>query len=94
MSTNNGRITIDPKYQIDTLTKEVVNTRTGNAIPADEPRMLFRARDACTITMLETYYSACQLHGCSQEHLNSIQDRIHEFRMYQRAHAGQVKIPD
>jgi hypothetical protein len=94
MSANNGRITIDPKYQVDTLTKEVVNTRTGNAIPADEPRMLFRARDACTITALEIYYSACQSHGCNQEHLKSIRDRIHEFLMWQRAHADQVKIPD
>lgn len=88
------RILIDPKYSMDTETREIVNLRTNQPIVATEPRMLFRARDACTIAMLETYYNTCKLHGCNPEHLQSIQDRLHEFRMWQRANSYQVKIPD
>jgi hypothetical protein len=94
MSEHNEQIALDPKYAVDVTSKEVVNQRTGHPIPVSEPRMLFRAKDACVVEMLERYWEACSTRGATKEHLQSIDDRIHEFRMWQRAHAGQVKIPD
>lgn len=88
------RFVIDPKYSFNTETRSVENSRTELSIPHDEPRILFRARDISTVRMLESYRSECVRQGCTVLHLQSIDERIAEFRMWQRAHANQVKKPD
>jgi hypothetical protein len=85
---------LDPKYHFNTETRSVENTRTGIAIPQNEPVMLFRATDAALVPMLEAYFSECTRLAAPQSHLQSIMERIHEIRMWQRAHADKVKRPD
>jgi hypothetical protein len=66
-----------------------VNRVSGEAIPADEPVMLFRARDRHTLALLEFYKGL----AVDPHHKQAIQDRIDEFYAYQQAHPEKLKEP-
>lgn len=66
-----------------------VNRVSGEAIPDDEPVILFRARDRKALEVLTFYQSICE----DQHHRQAIQDRINEFHTYQETHPERVKEP-
>lgn len=66
-----------------------VNRVSGEAIPDDEPVIIFRARDRHTIGVLGYYLSRVE----DPHHQRAIIERINEFEAFQRDHADRVKEP-
>lgn len=66
-----------------------VNRVSGEAIPDDEPVILFRARDRHALSVLEHYLSLVGI----PHHKRAVQDRIDEFSAYKAAHPDLQKEP-
>ena len=66
-----------------------VNRVSGEAIPDDEPVIIFRARDNHALAVLHHYYHLVS----DPHHKRAIQDRIEEFGAYREAHPERLKEP-
>lgn len=94
---------LDPKYHIQcrfdltefthAASMEIVKTSNGEAIPHDEPVILFRARDMHALPALEYYRDTCQAYGCNQYQLDGIDNRIQAFRLYGETNPDKMKQP-
>ncbi len=82
---------IDPKFHVDG--DRIVKTSNGEAIPDDEPLMLFRARDNQALRMLHGYRLLCVLEGCTDFHLSGIDNRIAAFQAFVNDHPERMKQP-
>lgn len=78
----------DPKYQA--VDGAILNRETGEAIPADEPVFIFRARDVHAREALEAY--ACVLEP--GEHRDAVCQRVADFARFAYAHPDRMKAPD
>lgn len=92
---------IDPKYSIKIdmggevglpAKVEIVNM-TGDPIPGDEPLILFRARDYLALPMLEHYAKLALADGCTDFHMQGIQNRIDAFKTFKEEHPERMKQP-
>lgn len=99
---------IDPKYTIEVREEwaeatpvtppvpsrriEIVNL-SGVPIPEDEPMILFRARDYLALPMLEHYAKLALADGCTDFHMQGIQNRIDAFRQFAAEHPDRMKQP-
>lgn len=70
-----------------------VTTEFGD-IPAEEPVIVFRARDVITPELLLNYLNLCIIHESPQRHLDLIQGTIQLFKAWQEDNPDKVKIPD
>jgi hypothetical protein len=70
-----------------------VTTERGD-IPADEPVIVFRARDAQLCPMLSAYFELCKRAGAGHFHLQVIEQTYTEMADWQEAHPDQVHTPD
>lgn len=68
---------------------QFVNRVSGEAIPDDEPVILFRARDRKALGLLIMYQGLCD----EDHHKAAIQDRINEFSQFQIDHPERMKEP-
>jgi hypothetical protein len=88
---------IDPKYgvgQDDDGAVHIVKIATGEPIPPDEPRVLFRARDRLAlIGALVPYRTECRADDCTEFHMRGIQNRIDAFYEFQRDNPARMKQP-
>ena len=87
---------IDPKYGIKVRndgSTVVAKNLTGEEIPADEPLILFRARDRHAFAMLCYYMTLCVQDGCTPEHLKGIENRILSFGHFAVEHPERMKQP-
>ena len=66
-----------------------VNRVSGEAIPDDEPVILFRARDRHALQVLEYYLTLVT----DDHHEQAVQDRIGEFRAFKLANIHRMKEP-
>jgi hypothetical protein len=66
-----------------------VTTEHGD-IPDDEPVILFRARDALTPTLLDSYYALCKAAGSPQRHLDMIETARLTFVEWQEKNGSRV----
>jgi hypothetical protein len=81
----------DPKY----VTGPIVNSATGEAIPADEPVFLFRARDIHAVTVLEFYGELINDDPeCDSEHHIAVLRRIEDFYNFRHTQGDRMKRPD
>lgn len=78
----------DPKYEA--WNGRIINRKTRQQIPDDEPIFILRAKDAVAITALLAYEHACT----NAEHRQAVTHRIYDFKRFQRAHPEEVKEPD
>ena len=80
----------EPKYYADLRTGSIVNRASGEAIPDDEPIMIFRARDKHAREAIAYYQSRCKntLHG------EVIQRRFEAFDKFASDHPERMKEPD
>jgi hypothetical protein len=68
---------------------QFVNRVSGEAIPLDEPIVIFRARDRHALPVLREY-----LHLCTDpKHRDAIRDRMIEFYAYAADHPELMKEP-
>lgn len=80
----------DPKY--DFQGGRVINRQSGEAIPLDEPVMVFRARDMHSIAVVGAYMEAV-MRGPTQ-HYRAVEARYAEFIEFARHHPERMKTPD
>jgi hypothetical protein len=66
-----------------------VNRVSGEAIPDDEPVILFRARDRHALAVLDFYRQIIE----DPHHRQAVTDRINEFHAYRQAHPERMKEP-
>lgn len=79
----------DPKY----FTGPIVNTASGETIPADEPVIIFRARDIHARTIIAFY--AELLDGPSDDpHRDAVNIRFEKFCKFAKDHPERMKNPD
>jgi hypothetical protein len=76
----------DPKYG-------TVTTEHGD-IPADEPVIVFRARDLTTAKLLSCYLMLCARAGSPDRHLSLIISTLRTFTDWQQANPDKVRTPD
>jgi hypothetical protein len=62
-------------------------------IPADEPVIVFRARDSVLPALLAQYHTLCTQAGSPVFHLDLIEARYGEIMAWQADHSEQVRIP-
>jgi hypothetical protein len=92
---------LDPKYHIEVRSTvgsivhnvHIVKSSNGQAIPPDEPVMLFRARDALAYRVLAYYRDLCIEDGCTTHHVDAIRNRIQAFMDFSRKHPERMKQP-
>lgn len=80
----------EPKYIFEA--GRIINRASGEAIPLDEPVMVFRARDVHAIPVLDAYLRACN--GGPVQHVRAISARIAHFMEFARHHPERMKAPD
>lgn len=78
----------DPKYRFEE--GRVVNRQSGEAIPDDEPVMVFRARDIHA-SLLIAYYHAMIT---NPDHKTAVSARIADFERFAEEHPERMKEPD
>ena len=71
----------------------VVTTEHGD-IPADEPVIVFRARDELLCPLLSQYHRMCEEAGSPGRHLGLIEDAYTQVADWQEANPEKVKTPD
>lgn len=87
---------IDGKFYIDAKAlrdPEIVSHTTGQAIPADEPLFLLRARDLHALATLHYYDAVCRQAGCTAEHLEGIERAKARFEAFRNQHTDRMKQP-
>jgi hypothetical protein len=70
-----------------------VTTEHGD-IPADEPVIVFRARDSLTAPLISYYHKLCETAGSPPRHLEIIEQNYTRFADWQEANPGKVRTPD
>jgi hypothetical protein len=81
---------IDGKYQ----TSGDITKLDGTPVPADEPLVLFRAKDKLVPAMLEHYAGLCEQAGSPPEQIQGIRHRLEAVKQWQAANANKVDVPD
>ena len=92
---------IDPKYSVECWHGweppedciQIVKTATGEPIPADEPLILFRARDRNALGMLVDYARRCRADSCTPSHMAGIENRQKAFGQFAHTHSERMKQP-
>jgi hypothetical protein len=69
-----------------------ITTEYGD-IPADEPVILFRARDSQAIYAIQEYLDCCSAAHCTPQHVEGIQAALDKFTDYQDKHPELVRLP-
>jgi hypothetical protein len=60
---------------------------------ADEPLILFRARDKYALAALIWYHEVCETNGCTDFHISGICNRVEAFRKFKEEHPERMKQP-
>lgn len=78
---------INGKYHVED--GDVVNSRTGEVIPEDEPLFLFRAKDILAAQVLAYYEGLCRGECCTDEQIAGVLQAYRSFCRF-----PDVKLPD
>ena len=81
--------TQDPKYYING-NGEICNTATKVPIPSDEPIFILRAKDELAAQTIAYY----QTMVCTEQHKDSVKDRITDFNTFRLKNHILMKAPD
>lgn len=76
----------DPKY----ITGTIINSASGEAIPADEPCFILRGRDVHAVDTLFRYLDEIS----DPQHIAAVKHRIGDFIQFRNAHPDRMKTPD
>lgn len=79
----------DLKFKWDAYTGRFVNRVSGEAIPHDEPVILFRARDGYAVKVLEYYLSLVQ----DPHHQRAVSRMLGLFDAFREMHPDRMKEP-
>lgn len=71
---------------------KAINSRTGIAIPDDEPTLLLRASDVYALRTIADYQRTCR--HCSPEFLEDLDEVLADFRKFEETHMDRMKKPN
>lgn len=80
----------EPKYQFQD--GRIINRASGQAIPLDEPVMVFRGRDIHAVALLSAYLDAIQ--GGPSQHIRAVEARLAAFQNFALTHPDRMRQPD
>jgi hypothetical protein len=83
---------IDAKYHIEN--DQIVNTKTGEILPEDEPLILFRGKDNLVRALMGCYWELCDEAGCPPQHMMLIGITKRGFQDFAIHYPGRMKRPD
>lgn len=83
---------IDLKHHVDE-NGQIIKTTNGEAIPIEEPTILFRARDWLSVPMLINYRMLCVADGCNNFQLKQVDELIERFKRFAQENPGAMKQP-
>lgn len=78
----------EPKYRFDG--GRVINRASGEAIPLDEPVMVFRGRDKHAVALIRFYLGLVSDLG----HQDAVAARLCQFADFADQHPDRMKEPD
>jgi len=81
-------MTQEPKY--DFRDGRIINRATGEAIPLDEPVMVFRGRDRHAAEALLAYMKLIE----NPKHIHAVSLRLADFGAFAVNHPERMKEPD
>lgn len=81
----------EPKYANDER-GQIINRKTGEPIPDDEPVFIFRARDQHAVAVL-THYARLIING-PHGHTEAVHQRMEDFMAFRDANPDRMKVPD
>jgi hypothetical protein len=89
----------EPKYRIETHGGErepqIVNRKTDDAIPDDEPVFILRARDRLAIEAMRAYFKEADDDlDTPTEHCQAIYARLKDFSDFRKNNPSRMKTPD
>jgi hypothetical protein len=79
----------EPKYDFNNL-KQLMNRKTCEAIPDDEPVFILRAKDKNAALVIAYYKKLCT----NEAHKEVINSRLHQFVDFAHEHPERMKEPD
>jgi len=82
---------IDLKFHTDG--NEIIKTSNGQAVPLEEPLIMFRGRDYLAIPLLEYYRKLCIADGCNDHQMGLVDQRIKEFQKFAEDYPERMKQP-
>jgi len=82
---------IDRKYHIEG--EQIIKSTNGVAIPEGEPLILFRGRDRLALPMLRAYREICVQDGCTQYHIDALDQVIADFEAFAVGSPQAMKQP-
>lgn len=68
----------------------IVNRKSGEPIPDDEPIFVLRANDQLAVRTLTAYFSAIE----DSEHARAVAARLEDFKRFAREHPERMKDAD
>jgi hypothetical protein len=83
---------IDQKFAVST-DGIIFKVSNGEAVPAEEPLFLLRARDRLALPMLLKYREMSQADGCNDYHFSKLDADIAMFKQFQSDHPERMKQP-
>ena len=82
---------MDNKFEI--RDNKLVNRSSGEVIPDDEPTFILRARDILALGVLNYYQVRSDRDGCTQYHMQLVEDVIKRFTDFRNNHPERMKQP-
>lgn len=70
--------------------KKIIEDSEAQGIPI----FVLTAKDLISVSAIIAYRDFCKAEECPQSHISEIGTRIDEFRNWQIANSGKVKLPD
>jgi hypothetical protein len=72
----------------------LINRKSGEQIPDDEPVMIFRARDLFARDAIAAYLGQITALGCDPTHIALVKARFEDFQAFAIDHPERMKRPD
>lgn len=80
----------DPKFGVN-LKGRLFNRDTGEEVPRDEPVMVLRARDLCTLATIHFYRNQLPV---ASANVHSVDERLLAFSAFRDSNPTRMKYPD
>jgi hypothetical protein len=82
---------LDSKFSVDG--DQIIKTSNGEAIPEDEPVMIFRGRDRLALPLIRIYEQLGIIDGCNDYHAELVGKQIAAFEKFAEEHPERMKQP-
>lgn len=72
---------------------EIIKTTNGQAVPEDEPMIIFRGRDYLSLPLLQAYRDMCVKDGCNDHQPAAVDSVAERFMKFATENPRKMKQP-